>query len=351
MNVNSNSINNNQGQLNNNPQENLTQLNNNPNQQEFINNPPENLPINNNSNQQQLNNNPTENLPMYNDSNQHQFNNNPTENLTQINNNAPPRYENFPNNNNNFQRQNNIFPPMDNFGNQNNPINNFGPFPYNSYHPINRNVYNPPQYSNYQNPNMNSQSPWIFRNGTITFNEQTGFYSDQSGIYDDLNLNINPQSNFSQYPPPLPIIPPDPQLGPSLPYHRPNGHFPRQNNNNILPSNVPSNPFAHINRHNQRNRNRMIPHFIPPAPIIHNFNRQRLDKNEKLIESLEEVEITEEILSKIKTKECNICLDEYKVGDKISYLPCFHFFHYICIKKWIEKSKKCPLCNNVIKFE
>ena len=95
-----------------------------------------------------------------------------------------------------------------------------------------------------------------------------------------------------------------------------------------------------------------MPHIVPPQifPSV-NIGSLRSNKNKKLIESLEEVEITGEILNKFKIKECNICLDEYKVGDKISYLPCFHYFHYICIKEWIKKSKQCPLCKNEIKFE
>ena len=111
----------------------------------------------------------------------------------------------------------------------------------------------------------------------------------------------------------------------------------------------PSNQFSYFNRFNPRHRspfNRRRPHPIFPGYIFTNFHN-----NEKLIELLEEVEITDEIFSKLKTKSCNICLDEYKIKDKISYLPCFHFFHYNCIKKWIENSKKCPLCNNEIKFQ
>ena len=65
---------------------------------------------------------------------------------------------------------------------------------------------------------------------------------------------------------------------------------------------------------------------------------------------LEEVEITDKTFDKFENKNCVICLENYSIGEKICYLPCFHFFHSICIKNWATKSKKCPMCNNDIKL-
>ena len=198
---------------------------------------------------------------------------------------------------------------------------------------------------------MNYQSPFIFRN--INLAQQEDNYTGQSEFYNNPHLNngnrYNPQSNFYQFPPPFPRMPPYPHFAPHFPYHGPHGHFHRQNNNYFpIP---PLNQFPYINPGNRRYRspffhNRMRRHPIFPGFLFMNFHN-----NGKIIELLEEVEITEEIYSKIKIKICNICLEEYKIKDKISYLPCFHFFHYNCIKKWIENSKKCPLCNIEIKFE
>ena len=43
-------------------------------------------------------------------------------------------------------------------------------------------------------------------------------------------------------------------------------------------------------------------------------------------------------------KECSICLDNIKIGDKYIILPCIHFFHEVCIKNWMNERNTCPLC-------
>ena len=83
----------------------------------------------------------------------------------------------------------------------------------------------------------------------------------------------------------------------------------------------------------------------------HNIQRIRHNDRKKVEELLQETEITEQILNKLDNKQCLICLDNYEIGEKISYLPCFHFFHFLCIKSWVQRSDKCPLCKNVIKIE
>ena len=133
--------------------------------------------------------------------------------------------------------------------------------------------------------------------------------------------------------------------------------------------------MANIIRANNNNRN--ISHGQNDVSIVNNFmnnilsliltdenrnnnnNNERNEINEfnennkeqKLDELLEEIEINEKIIDKLETKQCNICLDNYKKGEKICYLSCVHYFHAICIKSWVKKSNKCPLCKSVIKFE
>ena len=59
--------------------------------------------------------------------------------------------------------------------------------------------------------------------------------------------------------------------------------------------------------------------------------------------------IPNSIIKEEKTKndnnyKCLICLYEFKIGDKVSTLPCLHIFHIDCIKNWIIRSRSCPIC-------
>ena len=77
-------------------------------------------------------------------------------------------------------------------------------------------------------------------------------------------------------------------------------------------------------------------------------------KPKKTIQNLsqyfEETELTQSILDKGKQKSCSICLEDFKVGDKIMYLPCFDYYHSKCIETWVHNSDRCPLCNTEIKI-
>ena len=42
-------------------------------------------------------------------------------------------------------------------------------------------------------------------------------------------------------------------------------------------------------------------------------------------------------------ESCAICMESFGTA-KIMTLPCFHIFHYNCVKTWFEKSHICPEC-------
>ena len=81
------------------------------------------------------------------------------------------------------------------------------------------------------------------------------------------------------------------------------------------------------------------------------FNSKMKNNIENIADFVEEQELTEDILKKGQQKNCSICLENYSIGDKIVYLPCFHFYHTKCIQTWVKSSDKCPLCNVEIKFQ
>ena len=50
---------------------------------------------------------------------------------------------------------------------------------------------------------------------------------------------------------------------------------------------------------------------------------------------------------------CPICMVDFAESDEITPLPCDekHYFHNECIKLWLEKNNKCPLCKKEITKE
>jgi hypothetical protein len=45
-----------------------------------------------------------------------------------------------------------------------------------------------------------------------------------------------------------------------------------------------------------------------------------------------------------KEKTCAICLAEIEHGDIVGDIPCNHLFHKDCLKSWLRRSNRCPLC-------
>ena len=41
---------------------------------------------------------------------------------------------------------------------------------------------------------------------------------------------------------------------------------------------------------------------------------------------------------------CAICLDRLEQGDVVGDIPCEHVFHKDCLKDWLRKKNRCPLC-------
>ncbi|KAI9288390.1 hypothetical protein BC943DRAFT_377502 [Umbelopsis sp. AD052] len=47
-------------------------------------------------------------------------------------------------------------------------------------------------------------------------------------------------------------------------------------------------------------------------------------------------------------QRCSICLDAYKLVDKLWVLPCHHEFHMDCVNRWFDTSQKCPICRHIV---
>jgi len=70
----------------------------------------------------------------------------------------------------------------------------------------------------------------------------------------------------------------------------------------------------------------------------------------KFIEELQEMEITQEDVD--NKLSCSICLDEFKLGERVLELPCEPSKHYFHIKNencegiipWLSHNNTCPMC-------
>ena len=49
--------------------------------------------------------------------------------------------------------------------------------------------------------------------------------------------------------------------------------------------------------------------------------------------------------------QCGVCLDVFKVGATVRYLPCQHHFHLTCVNTWLQGANACPYCRKVVPIE
>eukprot|EP00747_Dinoflagellata_sp_TGD_P167695 gnl/TRDRNA2_/TRDRNA2_192578_c0_seq1.p1 gnl/TRDRNA2_/TRDRNA2_192578_c0~~gnl/TRDRNA2_/TRDRNA2_192578_c0_seq1.p1 ORF type:complete len:386 (+),score=77.56 gnl/TRDRNA2_/TRDRNA2_192578_c0_seq1:70-1227(+) len=52
--------------------------------------------------------------------------------------------------------------------------------------------------------------------------------------------------------------------------------------------------------------------------------------------------------SKVADTNCQICMEDFKEGDELKTLPCFHIFHAACIDQWLKVNSICPTCRHKV---
>ena len=119
-----------------------------------------------------------------------------------------------------------------------------------------------------------------------------------------------------------------------------------ENDNNINENNMNENN-NNINEFNNYSRTISL-------NLIYNFISLNYPQNN---EELNDVVVTidNEVLNTFKTIElnenldetCSICISNYIKNETLMELPCNHFFHYDCIKTYLNKyNYKCPICRH-----
>ena len=95
-----------------------------------------------------------------------------------------------------------------------------------------------------------------------------------------------------------------------------------------------------IQRNINNNQNNIInPNFF--EPVIPNYDHPT---EETILNTLPEDFIEDVTKLDNEKKICSICLEDFKNGDKVTYLPCIHFFHTYCVNNWLKSQNSCPIC-------
>ena len=68
--------------------------------------------------------------------------------------------------------------------------------------------------------------------------------------------------------------------------------------------------------------------------------------SEKAIKELKKVEVQENNINDYKNMTCNICLDNFEIGNTLRILECNHEFHENCIITWLKSNNTCPICRH-----
>ena len=100
------------------------------------------------------------------------------------------------------------------------------------------------------------------------------------------------------------------------------------------------------------NRRRNISFFDFNNGLFDDFFTQFLQRmgsrenptDEEILNELPETQIEDASKLDPEKRNCIICLEDFKNGDKAIILPCIHIFHNECIKNWLKTQNTCPIC-------
>ena len=78
--------------------------------------------------------------------------------------------------------------------------------------------------------------------------------------------------------------------------------------------------------------------------LLQNLGNRENPTDEEILNELPETQIEDVNKLDPEKKNCIICLEDFKNGDKAIILPCIHIFHNECIKNWLKTQNTCPIC-------
>ncbi|KAK1834588.1 hypothetical protein QBC39DRAFT_343470 [Podospora conica] len=66
------------------------------------------------------------------------------------------------------------------------------------------------------------------------------------------------------------------------------------------------------------------------------------------IDALEIKEVDDKMLGAEGGTRCVVCVDDLTKGEKVTALPCGHFFHGECVVPWLKMHNTCPTCRGPV---
>ena len=96
-----------------------------------------------------------------------------------------------------------------------------------------------------------------------------------------------------------------------------------------------------MRRYNNLNRNNFNGNMDFFQPVKPNYDHPT---DQTILDELPENIIDDVSKLDAEKKSCLICLEDFKIRDKTTILPCIHFFHTNCIKNWLKSQNSCPIC-------
>ena len=115
----------------------------------------------------------------------------------------------------------------------------------------------------------------------------------------------------------------------------------RRHNNNLNNAFI---DYESSRRHGDNILNRFHSMF---EEMINNGHHHQRPTDKQLFNEFPETKIDDINKLDPEKRNCVICLEDFKSGEKATLLPCVHLFHKNCIKNWLKSKNSCPIC----KFE